>query len=285
MAIEIYFKLFSKVGLKRIWSSFVSFFGLAGLLTKPVSLFFPGRPDFGWTGYFALIIICFIFAILKCFPRRSFCHKLSSPDSMVEVKVGDIFDEKGHIVIGTNDVFDTELGEIIKPSSVQGQFLTKVYANDIARLDADIETALEPLSNLCKEETNKKRGKTGRYPIGTAITLGTHDKRYFLTAYGYMNNDITVQSSSEYILQSLNNLWKEIRLKGHSENVTIPIIGSDLARTGLPRMALAKLIIEAFVIASKEKFITKKLTVMIYPKDLDSIDLYKLEDFLESACF
>ncbi len=71
----------------------------------------------------------------------------------------------------------------------------------------------------------------------------------------------------------------------HSENVTIPIIGSDLARTGLPRMALAKLIIEAFVIASKEKFITKKLTVMIYPKDLDSIDLYKLEDFLKSACF
>jgi Domain of unknown function (DUF6430) len=86
-------------------------------------------------------------------------------------------------------------------------------------------------------------------------------------------------------MRSLSKLWQEVRLKGHSIDVSIPIIGADLARTSLPRMVLAKLIITSFVIASKEKFITRKLTVMIHPKDIESVDFYELEEFLTSACF
>ncbi|BAZ19023.1 hypothetical protein NIES4071_109080 (plasmid) [Calothrix sp. NIES-4071] len=285
MAINIYLELFTKVGIKRIVTSFFSYFGLFGVLVKPAALFLPEILNWGWKGYFGLVILSLILAIIQRFPRRTFSSKLSSPDSAIEIKVGDIFDEKGHIVIGVNDVFDTELGEIIKPSSVQGQFLARVYESNFAQLDAEIEAALQPLNQLRREEQNKTRGKNWRYPIGTTITLGTHDKRYFLTAYGYMNNDLTVESNSDYILRSLSNLWQEVRLKGHSMNVAIPIIGSDLARTGLPRMALAKLIITSFVVASKEKYVTRKLTVMVYPKDIDSIDLYELEEFLKSACF
>jgi predicted NUDIX family NTP pyrophosphohydrolase len=37
--------------------------------------------------------------------------------------------------------------------------------------------------------------------------------------------------------------------------------------------------------ASKREFITRKLTLMIYQKDLDSIDFYELEDFIKSICF
>ncbi|BAY41795.1 hypothetical protein NIES2111_61910 (plasmid) [Nostoc sp. NIES-2111] len=285
MEILFYLRLLSKVGFQRIWESFIGNFGLLWLLMEPFALFLPEKLSFGWTGYFILIGISLTLAIYQRSPRQSYCSKLSSPDSEIEIKIGDIFSEKGHIVIGANDVFDTELGEIIKPESVQGQFLTKVYKSNLSLLDTEIESALQPYSQKRKEERNKTRGKTWRYPVGTTITLGTYDKRYFLTAYGYMNNDLTVQSNSKDIGDSLNNLWQEVRLKGHGINVAIPIIGSDLARTGLPRIALAKLIITSFIVASKEKFITRKLTVMIYPKDLDSVDLYELEDFLRSASF
>jgi hypothetical protein len=285
MAIIFNLKVLTKVGLKLIFSSSINNFGLFWLLLEPAALFLPDKLNFGWTGYIGLAITSFILAVIQRFPRRSFCSKLSSPDSEIEVKIGDIFNEDAHLVIGVNDVFDTELGEIIKPSSVQGQFLARVYGSDLIRLDSDIEAALKPLNHLRQEDQNKTRGKNGRYPVGTTITLGTHDKRYFLTAYGYMNNDLTVESCSDHIWHSLNNLWREVRLKGHSINVTIPILGSDLARTGLPRMALAKLIITSFIVASKEKFITKKLTVMVYPRDLDAVDLYELKEFLTSACF
>ena len=285
MRASIYYQLLTKIGFKRIGDSFISSFGLLWLILEPGALFFPDKINFGWTGYLGLASISFVTAIFNNFPQRFASQTLSSPDSEVEIKVGDIFNEKTHLVVGFNDIFDTELGEVIRPSSVQGQFLTKVYNGDLKRLDAEIEAVIQNHQLQRTHEPNKLRGKTWRYPIGSTITLGTHDRRYFLTAYGFMNNDLTISSNSDYILASLNSLWKEVRLKGHGMNVAIPIIGADLARTGLPRMALAKLIITSFVIASKEKYVARKLTIIIFPADLDSINFYELKDFLVTACF
>jgi hypothetical protein len=100
-----------------------------------------------------------------------------------------------------------------------------------------------------------------------------------------MNNNLNIQSNTDYIMTSLNKLWKEVRQKCQGTGVAIPIIGSDLARVGLSRTELAKLIITSFIVETKRTFITKKLTVMIYVEDLDSIDFYDLQEFLESICF
>lgn len=285
---QIYWILLTTVGLKRILSSFLLIFGTLWLLIEPAALFFPQNINLlnlGWIGYLGLVSISLAFAFIKCFPRRSICKTLSSPDSTVEIKIGDLFDEPGHLVIGANDVFDTEPGEVIKPSSVQGQFLKRIYNNERAKLDADIEVALEKFENIKTSEPNKNRGKSWRYPIGTTLVLGTFNKRYFWTAYGHMGNDLKVVSDADSIWNSLSNLWVEVRSKGHGEEIAIPVIGADLARTNLPRMALIKLIIISFVAASKKEFITKKLTVIIYYEDLENLDFYKLEDFLTSACF
>jgi hypothetical protein len=281
----VYLQLLTQVGLRRIGSSFLSIFGLLWLLIEPGALFFPQYLNFGWLGYFGLAAVSLAIAVIQSFPRMSVCQALSSPDSAIEIKIGELFDEPGHLVIGANDVFDTELGEVIKASSVQGQFLTRIYGNDRSRLDADIEAALQGYQAQRTKEPNKQKGKSWRYPIGTTIALGYRDKRYFWTAYGYMGNDLRVQSNADYIWNSLTCLWEEVRRKAHGMEVAIPIIGADLARTNLPRMALAKLIITSFVVASKREFVTRKLTVVIYPRDLENTDLYELEDFLTSACF
>jgi len=281
----LYLKLLTQVGLRRIASSFISIFGLLWLLIEPGALFFPQYLNFGWTGYFGLVVVSLVIAVIQRFPRTVVCQALSSPDSVVEIKIGDLFDEPGHLVIGANDVFDTELGEVIKPSSVQGQFLTRVYGNDHSRLDADINTALQGYKAQRIQESNKKKGKTWRYPIGTTLALGSPDKRYFWSAYGYMGNDLRIQSNADYIWNSLSRLWEEVRQKGHGIEVAIPVIGADLARTNLPRMTLAKLIIMSFVVASKKDFVSRKLTLVIYPRDLENTDFYDLEDFLTTACF
>jgi len=265
--------------------TFASIFGLIWLFLEPAGLFLPEWLNWGWRGYIGLASLSLLCAIALNLPRQSVCRSLSSPDSTIEIKIGDLFDEPGHLVIGANDVFDTEPGEVIKPSSVQGQFLTQAYHGDHRRLDAEIDAALEPLKSERKREPNKKKGKVWRYPIGTTLVLGSPDKRYFLNAYGYMGNDLRVKSSADDIWHSLSCLWEQVRLKGHGLAVAIPVIGSDLARTNLPRMTLTKLIVISFIAASKKDFVTKKLTVVVHPKDLDSVDLYTLEDFLDSACF
>jgi Domain of unknown function (DUF6430) len=285
LRISIYFVLLRKVSLRRLTISFSSIFGGIWLFLEPASFFIPDKLKFGLSGYLVLIAISLLLALLQNFPRTSLGANLTSPDTEIEVKIGDIFREKGHIVIGTNDVFDTAIGEIIKDSSVQGQFLRQVYDNNLQQLDLDIESALQKQNTKPRLDSSKSRGKKLRYPISTVVTLGSHERRYFLLAYGRMGNDLTVESNSDAILSSLDTLWSEVRQKCHGTEVFIPIIGSDLARSGLSRMQLTKLIVSSFVLESKRRFITRKLVVMIYFKDLNSIDFYALKEFLKSACF
>ncbi|MEL6501593.1 MAG: macro domain-containing protein [Cyanobacteria bacterium J06623_1] len=260
-------------------------FGLIWLFTEPAALFFQLKFSFGWSGYFYLFTLAVIIGIIQTLPHLSMSRSLSSPDVEIEIKIGDIFNQAGHLVIGFNDVFDTEIGKIIKSSSVQGQFLQKIYKGKRLNLDADIDNELNSYELLSVEDHRKTIGKRRRYPIGTTITLGSYNRYYFLVAYGYMNPNLTVQSKVDDIWKSLSKLWEMVRLKGHASNISIPIIGTDLARTGIPRMVLVKLLIMSFVVASKEKFVTRKLTVMVFPDDVKSIDWCALEDFLDSACF
>lgn len=285
MTIPLFLNLLFSTNLRKIGLAFVSIFGLIWLFIEPGGLFLPQWFEWGWPGYIGLVAISLIVALVLNIPRRSISHSLSSPDTLIEIKVGDLFKEPAHLVIGTNDVFDTELGEVIRSSSVQGQFLTQVYSGDQARLDSDIDAALEPLKNKRRGDPVKKKGKIWRYPIGTTLVLGTSDRRYFLPAYGFMGNDLRVKSTADDIWTSLSNLWEQVRLKGHGLEVAIPVIGSDLARTNLPRMALIKLIIISFIAASKKDFVAKKLTVIVHPKDLHTVDFSALEDFLETTCF
>jgi hypothetical protein len=285
MSPSVFFKLLVAGSLKRIGVAFVGLFGLIWLFIEPGGLFLPQWFEWGWWGYLGLASLSLVIALATNMPRRSLSRSLSSPDCTIEIKIGDLFDEPGHLVIGANDVFDTELGEVIRPSSVQGQFLTRIYNNDQARLDAEIEAALVPLHYKRMQEPTKIKGKIWRYPVGTPLVLGSAERRYFLIAYGFMGNDLRVKSTADAIWSSLSKLWEQVRLKGHGLNIAIPVIGSDLARTNLPRMALIELIIISFIAASKKEFVARRLTVMIHPKDLDTIDFSTLEDFLKSTCF
>lgn len=282
---SIYFNLFKTIGLKQLATSFSSYFGWFWLCLEPASFFIPEKLHFGLYGYLNLVLISLVFAVIQNSPRLSVSCSLSSPNVTIEIKIGDIFEEKGNLVIGFNDVFDTELGEVISKSSIQGQFLKRVYENKQDELDVDIETVLQEHISDRSLDPDKNRGKAWRYPIGTTITLVYNQRLYFLTAYGYMKNDLTVESNSESISKSLDKLWQEVRRKSNGVNVAIPIIGSELARSGLSRMQLSKLIITSFVLESKKRFITRKLTLMIYPKDLDSVDFYELQLFIKSICF
>jgi hypothetical protein len=283
--IGIQLQIFSKVGFKRIFKSFAEALGTLSIPLQVIPLFLTKKFSYGLYGFLGFVLLSAIFAIAKNYPRRVVSQKLSSPDTMVEIKVGDIFDEKSHIVIGTNDVFDTELGDIIKPMSVQGQFLQRIYGNDRKRLDEDIERELVNFADEKLEDHEKMKGKRIRYPIGTTITLGNLKQQYFLVAYGHMDKSLHCTSRADFIWQSLSNVWESVRRQGQGEPVAIAVIGSDLARTGLPRMTLIRIILTSFIVASKEKFVARKLTVVIHPKDLDSVDIYGLKDCLSFACF
>ena len=112
----------------------------------------------------------------------------SQVNSKVVIEVGDLFKKNTHIIVGTNDVFDTALGSVIKPTSVQGQFTKKFYNSNARRLDTEIANQIKSKGILGKIDGSKTEGKNTR--------LLENAKNTYFSAYCYMNNDLTSESNA-----------------------------------------------------------------------------------------
>lgn len=232
------------------------------------------------------IVICVsvTVGIGKSLPGQQVSQDFQRPQVSVAVKIGDLFDEPGHLVIGFNDVFDTDStdGVVISHSSVQGQFQKRIYDDDLGQLDHDLRESLANAFPIFTEARHDKpRGKLDRYPIGTVAILGAPERRFFCVAYGRMRNDLTVRSSVDDIWRSLDRLWDSLDTAGQRAPVTMPIIGTEMARINhLDREVLLRMILLSFVSHSRQQLVSKRLTVIIHPKDAHLVNLSEVQAFL-----
>jgi hypothetical protein len=193
------------------------------------------------------------------------------------VSVSDLLAQKGNIIIGFTDFFDTELGDLISTSSIQGQFQTRFFPRQ-ETLDQAIAKELENKSHTIDEQ--KRRGKKERYQIGTVAVVEAQGNRYFLLAYTRMRQDLRVESDICKLSTALNESWEAIRARGQQEPIHMGIIGSNFARIGLSRALLLQFIILSFLDAEKKESLTSQLTVHIHEKDAEHIDVVDLEAWL-----
>ena len=96
-------------------------------------------------------------SIVVSFPRNDFC---------VEVRIGNIFDAAGAVMVSTNTVFEFDVaGGKISPNSLQGLFTAKYYTGDQKTLIETIKTGLKGLDGP-------------PYPMGTTVPVNTHGKTF-----------------------------------------------------------------------------------------------------------
>lgn len=271
----------SKLG--RFYGIFASIFGSFWLFWETLAFFFPNRFNFGAWGYVGLVGISLMIALVRSLPKKIIVHQLAGSDDTITIKIGDLFAERGHLVIGLNDVFDTEIGDIISNTSVQAQFLQTVYQGNRQQLDADIEQQLTAHTSKGVTDPSKKRGRNIRYPIGTTLALRGSGRIYYLVAYGKMGADLRVIATGNDIWQSLQQLWEAMRLSAHLKEVAMPVIGTELARTGLPCMTMIELILTSYIAAAKQQRITSNLVIVISRRNADQVDMDELEAFLRST--
>lgn len=239
-----------------------------------------------WILFGALLAVSLLFGVLRAWPRRRVTRDFLNPDVTVTVEVGDLFDQATHLVIGFTDAFDTDASNevVISGSSVQGQFQVKVYEGDVARLDADLNAALVGTRRLSTEDrSDKPIGKLDRYPISTVATLGTPARRYFCVAYSRMGNNLIAQSNVDSLWRSLDAVWDAVYLHGQRKAVSIPIIGSELARVScLNRGSLLKMIALSFIARSRQDPVCKELRISVHPKDYEHINMLEVDAFLRT---
>ena len=251
------------------------------LFFEPIGLFYSKVGELGWFGFFGLNFISLLATIYFFRPNKNISIILPASNTKINIQVSNILEQQGSIVIGTNDTFDTELGDIISPNSLQGQLLSTTYQSNQVALDNDLNTTLSAIGN--EEDETKEFGKKHRYPIGTVACIERNNNRYFLTAFDKMlPTEKRVTTDISKMHTSLANCWKEIRNKGQHKDVHIPVIGTRFARAGLENNMVIQLIIMSFIIANKQENVSPSLTVHIYKSDEDNINFIALNHWMDS---
>lgn len=234
----------------------------------------------------SIVLASVVFGLYKAWPRSAISREFGNPDIRVVVKVGDLFREQSHLVIGYSDTFDTDTtnNAVISQESVQGQFQNRIFGNDLHRLNSEIEASLQNASIEGRERrTDKPQGKLRRYPIGTVATLGDSSQLFFLVAYSKMQNNLIAQSDVDALWKALGAIWEEAYLRAQRKTLSIPIVGSELARIScLNRESLLKMVMLSFVARSRQNLICKELRIIIHPKDYQHINMLEVAAFLRT---
>jgi transcriptional regulator with XRE-family HTH domain len=213
-------------------------------------------------------------------------HQLSNLDVSLDIVVGNLFDQDSHLAVGFSDTFDTSITDdrIIHSSSVQGQLLRQIYYDDQDRLDEQLATALTGIFPVSVESRrDKPYGKLARYPLGTVAVLGESRPLIFAVAYAKMGNDLLAHAPVEDLWYCFTRLWEAVYRHGQREALSVPLMGSGLARIDtLDRGNLLRLILLSFVSYSRLRLICHELRIIISPSDVQRVHLAGLRDFLET---
>lgn len=263
---------------KSLVPKFLTALSSLWIVLKPIDELL--KLQIGWWEYGGLLGIAIVIAIIWNWPKAIIKHRFAHNDLTVRVIKGDVLDAKSNIVIGFCDTFDTQIGSIIRGTSLQGQFQQKAFNGDVAKLDQQLDNLLANEKRLCIHDPDKTTGKQLRFPIGTVITL-EYGKRYFPLVYTRMGNDLAcIPTPAEDITAALYRLWACVRRSGQNEAVSIPVIASDLARSGLSRTTLIKMIMLTFYTSHFSEPVTNALDIYVHPSDIEHVDFNAIEAFL-----
>ncbi len=262
---------------KSILSDIITGVGLFWLFVEIASYSTNGKTDSFAKSvlFFSLVFFLIILiSIIKNRPTNKFNYQLRNMDNIIEVKVGDAFDNDGSLVIPVNNSFDVCMGgNVMKASSLLSKLISKYYSNKEAHLDNDISNKID-----C----------TTIHDIGTTIEVEQNNKKFYLLASSIKKENNRVESTIDDVLLSLSKLWEFIALEsGRDVAVTIPLIGTNHGRIpNLSRSTIVKEIIHSYIEASKRLNICDKLIISILPADIKkgNIDLDEMDEYLKFNC-
>ena len=278
-------EIFQDMRTWRFWRHFLmrSFACLGGLSTvlqtsnviNPTVTVFQGMPIL-----LSVIGISLVGGFTWSWPRR-ITQDYSAPKTKISIVKGDMLAETTHLVIGTNDTFDTETPIIIAKGSLQGQALQVLYGGDLKELDTQLAAALAGKPTV---GSIAKAGKQTQYGIGTIATVKHAARLIFFLAYCEMDTHNTAHSTPDKVWKSLQSLWDEVSKKSNGGTVSIPVIGGGQARLSsiVPAQDAIRLTVLSFMFASRGAKVGDELRIVVRPEDYKTLDRLELQSFLSS---
>lgn len=278
---------FKKETILNFCASFLVAFGTIWLLIEfPSSVNTSIKDFFNEYGNSTLIfasIVSFLFGLFRIRPKKEIYKKFTASNTSIEIKVGDIFEEKGNIAIGSSDYFDTTFE--IANLSLKSQLINRCFNSDSSIVDTLIDQSLSQQGIQGTVNSSKNIGKQLRYQIGTTVRLNQNNRQIFILVISQLlfedGRKHTI-SNPELLNVALNKFWSFVKTENRVTEISIPVFGSGLARVNLSYRLLIQLIVLSFVTYSKAVRISEKLKIVVNKKDYNPEDFVELSKFLKS---
>ncbi|TWT01578.1 macro domain-containing protein [Planomicrobium sp. CPCC 101079] len=230
---------------------------------------------------FAIGIVLFILLFITYFImwiRANLADNvnLSINNSVVNIKIGNIFEENELKVIPFNEYFDTCVDNvIISDKTLNGMYIKNVVA-DLNNLDSLIDNDYKLNEKIININEHRMMGKNKQYNLGS---IYQHED-YLLTAFAkFDENNRAYLHMNDYI-NFLINFWNEIDIVYGGRTVAIPLLGSGITRfkgySMVTEQELLELLIWTFKV-SRIKFTHPScVSIIIHESKKDKINFYRL---------
>jgi hypothetical protein len=249
---------------------------------EPIGLFKKDAIPEGWGTYLILVGVSVVIAFVQAWPKTVVSATIPGADVKVTIRVGDIFGAKDNVVIGTNDVFDTHIGDdIISSRSVQAQFVQKRFEGSVSALDSIVADLVKDIAFNVDE--SKQRGKNKRYPIGTVLEISAHGIRHYFSAYCRMGSNLKAETDVCRLIHSLEECWEKARNSGQNLGISMPVLGADFGRIGLTQTQLIQILVLSFINANRVQHVAPELTIYVYPGNAGMVDFAALRLWLRGV--
>ena len=265
--------LFSRAGAESV----LAIFGLFYLLVESLDFFnVYTRDQYASYAFLIFMVLSVLGSILLRRPIKSISIPIPKHDFCIEVRIADLFDVSGAIMISTNTIFESDVaGGKIAPDSLQGQFTARYFTGNQNDLLNQIDEGLSQID-----------GSTP-FPMGTTVPITTHGKTFYFTAMAELNEQGNASTTPGNVKLALDGLWKHTRESGELQELAVPVIGTERGRLQLSRKKMIALIAESFMKASEQNKFTNRLVIVIRPEDASKfkVNLYDVKDHLSQALY
>ena len=253
------------------------------------------------TNVFLYLGVGMIIALLRQNSFTRYSMNIVGTDVKMEITLGDIFSNKGEIIIPFNTTFSGSK-QVIFGRSIQTQMTERLRLTDEAASGMTNDEYLETVtrealsgSDFAKRRLEGQKTLAGRtydiYEYGTMVplTLPVDSKptNVILLAVAEMIAPDKPKTDGAHLMKSIDDMWKQIaRNKIREQTLVVPILGTGSAGiTDKPQQTVARYILRTFA-DNAHLLGIKKLILSVYPQDYldDKINLEELRCYADYLC-
>ena len=252
-------------------------YGALWLAVESISAFFPCRKPEGVVWYCSLLGLAVIGGLWRAWPTKRIEFQIPGSDSSFEIRIGNIFEGTGIVIVPVNEYFDGELGDHVSENSLHGRFIKDVLGGQSQTF---FDLTSRALAGVVPEERSVARpsGKCDRYAIGTVAPIDINDQRYLLVALSHTDlASLKAFATVHDLWACLAGVWNGIRDYSNGRAVRIPLIGSGLSGIGLPAGNLIEVLVTSFLYHMKERKVADKVTLVLLVGLASRLDLKSIK--------